>query len=113
MRTNGEDQKLYDPRLEMGTKFGTLSQTLGGTYTMDRDMPTALFLDPGGATRILLLPPEERGLAFFIANTADAAEDLTVKDDSNTNTIGTISQNETAWVVCDGTVWRICVGTTT
>lgn len=112
-RGNNWDSRNLGSRLIAGTYLGEMVQTLGGTLTMDRDMPTGICLDPGGATRVVLLPPEEAGLAFFIANAADAAEDLTIKEDSNTTTIGTISQNETAWLVCLGGVWRIGVGTTT
>lgn len=96
-------------------KLGVNSQTLAATYTMDHEMPPLQFLDPGGAGRTVLLPTEadSKGLVFVIINKADAAEDLTIKDDSNTNTIGTISQNELALLVCDGTTWSIGVGTTT
>lgn len=110
---NLHGQDGFDVRLVGGSKFGTMKQTLGATITMDRDMPTAIVLDPGGATRVVLLPPEEEGLAFFIANGADAAEDLTINEDAGVTTIGTISQNEAAWLVCIGLVWRISVGTTT
>lgn len=111
--TNKHGNLGFDQILVAGMKLGTMVLGAAGTITMDRDFPVAIALDPGGATRVLLLPPEEEGLAFFIANSADAAEDLTVKEDSNTTTIGTISQNETAWLVCIGGVWRISVGTTT
>jgi hypothetical protein len=96
-------------------RMGVGSQTLTGTTTLTHGMPPALFLDPGGATRIILMPTEadSKGLMFLIVNKADAAEDLTVKDDANAVTIGTISQNEMAILVCDGTTWSIGVGTTT
>ncbi len=63
-------------------------------------------LDPGGATRLVDLPAEavSTGLAYRILNTADAAEDLTVRDDGG-GTIATVSQNEAAWFACDGTTW--------
>lgn len=110
---NSWDSKARSLRIMHRLYLGTMAQTLAGTYTMDADMPTALGLDPGGATRVVLLPPEEEGLTFYIKNMADAAEDLTVKEDSNTTTIGTISQNETAWFVCIGGIWTIGIGTTT
>jgi hypothetical protein len=109
---NLENSRLWDPRFEMGVKSGTVLQTLGAGLTIDRDMPHALFLDPGGATRIITLPDPERGLSFWIWNQADAAEDLTINAPPAT-TIGTISQNEGAFIMSDGVVWRIAVGTTT
>lgn len=104
-----------DIRVMSKAKFGVNIQTLGATYTMTHDMPPLQFLDPGGAGRTVLLPTEadSKGLFFIITNRADAAEDLTVKEDSGTTTIGTISQNECAILVCDGVTWTIGVGTTT
>ena len=49
------------------------------------------------------------GLDFYIHNAADAAEVLTIKEDGGT-TICTPTQNETAYVYCDGTTWRGLVG---
>lgn len=60
--------------------------------------------DPGGAGRDVTLPAEatSAGQWRVIANRADAAEVLTVKDDGGA-TICTPTQNETAMVFCDGT----------
>jgi hypothetical protein len=113
MRANLEGAVIRDSLWTAGMKSGVNVQTLAGTTTMPTNPNVMNFLDPGGATRILLLPPEVKGLMLIIVNTADAAEDLTVKEDSNTTTIGTISQNEMAILVCNGTTWFIGVGTTT
>jgi len=71
------------------------------------DTDSALqFIDPGGAARDVELPAE--GLdnhLFVIANVADAAETLTVKDDGG-NTIGTVAQGETKIYISNGSVWR-------
>lgn len=113
MRGTFEDTKNYDPWLMKGVKGGVHIQTLTGATTLDRDMGFLAFLDPGGATRVVTLPTAELGLMFFIINTADAAEDLTIKNAAAT-TLGTISQNEGALIVCDGTNWYVTmVGTTT
>jgi len=80
--------------------------TLTGTLTMTNQYRQVLRIDPGGAARTVLLPPEEVGMTFVIINIADAAETMTLKDDSNTNTIGTITQNQTGWYWCDGTAWQ-------
>ena len=81
-------------------------ETLTGDKTLTITDARMQKLDPGGAGRDVNLPAEATadGIAYRILNAADAAEDLTVKDDG-ASTIVTISQNEAAWVVCDGTSW--------
>ena len=113
MRANMEGMSLLDFVMVRGAKGGVNIQALGGTLTMPTNPNMLNFIDPGGATRVLLLPPEVKGMILVIVNTADAVEDLTVKEDSGTTTIGTISQSEMALLVCDGTTWFIGVGTTT
>lgn len=81
------------------------SITAAGTVTMTNQYRNILKIDPGGAGRTVLLPPEEDGLCYWIVNAADAAENLTVKEDSNTTTVVTINQNESAVVVCMGSTW--------
>lgn len=80
------------------TATGNLTLTLG--YT------NMLRIDPGGSARDVTLPAEAgaEGAWFEILNTADGAENLVVKNDGG-STIVTISQNEKATVVCNGTAW--------
>lgn len=61
-------------------------------------------LDPGGAARVVTLPAESDGLRFVIGNRADAAEDITVNDDSGT-TIATVNQDDVGVFRSDGTGW--------
>lgn len=66
-----------------------------------------LVLDPGGATRVVVLqvaPSEYAGLEVVIQNDADAAEDLTIEYPENT-TILTVSQSETGRVMSTGSAW--------
>lgn len=105
MRSNLDGARLAGNLIMEKNRLGILAQTLSGTFTMDDDMPHLLFLDPGGASRTVLLPPEARGLWYIVVNTADAAETLTVKEDSNTTTIGSVSQNGIGFFFCDGTTW--------
>jgi len=88
------------------------TETLTGTKTLTVTDARMQFLDPGGAGRKVLLPAEasSSGLDFMIFNTADASEDLTVKEDSDTTTIVTISQNEGGLPACNGTTWKGFVG---
>ncbi|MBC8460849.1 MAG: hypothetical protein H8D67_22915 [Deltaproteobacteria bacterium] len=90
------------------------TETLGATLTLLVADAEYQFLDPGGASRDVVLPAEadSTGYRYYIFNTADAAENLVVKDDGG-NTILTIAQNESGIVVCNGTVWKGLVGANT
>lgn len=85
---------------------GANVETLAGAKTLT--VADAIFqrLDPDGSNRDVNLPAEasSTGKTYRIVNDANGAEDLVVKDDG-ASTIVTISQNEAAWVVCDGTAW--------
>lgn len=78
-------------------------QTLTGAVTLSNKSSQLLKLDPGGAHRDVTLPDYEDGLVFYIANAADAAENLVVKDAGGT--VATLNQNEAAWFWSDGADW--------
>jgi hypothetical protein len=63
-------------------------------------------LDPAGGAVNVDLPaePSSNGIWFYIMNAADAAENITVRNDAAA-TIVTLNQNEAAIVICDGTSW--------
>ena len=84
------------------------TETLSADKTLSATDPKVQFLDPGGASRNVTLPAEadSKAVIFWIVNTADAAEDLTVQDDGGT-TIGTVSQSQAKWFICDGSSWRV------
>ena len=88
-------------------RFKTETVTLGADKVLTKKSPTVQFLDPGGAARNVTLPPEadSAGLFFIIVNQADAAEIITVRDDTPT-TVVTPTQNEVAVVVCNGVTWE-------
>lgn len=112
-RNDIQGVRADDLRIYSQLKLGVGMMTLGANLTMDVEMPTVMVIDPTAA-RDVTLPPEadSEGLVFIIINAADAAEDITVKDDTPA-TVGTISQNEIGIFVCTGSVWRMCVGKTT
>ena len=70
-------------------------ETLSGDKTLANDDEQVQVLDPNGAGRNVDLPEDEEGLVYEIVNTADAAEDLTVRDNDG-NTIHAVSQDESA-----------------
>lgn len=88
-------------------KYTPATETLAANKTLVVKHSTLQFLDPGGAGRNVVLPAQadSSGLMFIIVNTADAAEDLTVQDDTPA-TVGIIGQNEIGIVFCDGTTWK-------
>lgn len=85
---------------------GANVETLTGNKTLAVSDKICQKLDPGGSARDVTLPAEAAGesLGYIITNAADGAENLVVKNDGG-STIVTISQNESAMVVCDGTTW--------
>jgi hypothetical protein len=93
-------QDAEDLRLVRKIKAATMQRTLAADLTITADMPHFMTLDPGGATRKLIMPLETNidniGLTFIVRNGADAAEDLTIRNNADSATVGTISQNEVA-----------------
>lgn len=86
--------------------FYSRTTTLTDTDTLTDESFPIQFLDPGGAGRIVELPAEAvTNHLFFIFNAADAAEDLTVKDDGGA-TIAVLSMGEAAFFVSNGIVWK-------
>lgn len=85
-------------------------RTLSGTDTLTAQHRPIQRLDPGGSARNVDLPAEatSKDMWFLIVNAADAAENLTIRDDG-ANTIATANQNEGALVWCDGTTWRLAI----
>lgn len=87
--------------------------TLAETLTAARVLTAAEFaaygvidLDPGGAARNVDLPVATTlgGQQTIIRNSADAAETITLRLTGGGATVATIDQNESAVVLCHGTV---------
>lgn len=91
---------------QLRLKGGVAVRTLTGAVTADATTENVGAWDPGGAHRDVTLPPEEssEGLVVWFKNTADAAENLVIKDDAG-STIVTIGQGEFALVACTGSAW--------
>ncbi len=96
-------------RFGIGTISGTGS---GNIASITADHPPILNVDPNGGAGDLLLPDAtlkaSKGLMFFITNTADAAEAITLKTsaDGALSPAIDLAQNESAVVWCDGAVWK-------
>jgi len=109
-----------DPQARiLHTSLHQVSATLVGTTTLLAPSGVAanpsqvvvsdelLALDPGGAARVVNLPPVTglRGARLMVVNVADAAEDLYLVDDVLSATLVTVSQSETGIVVAGDTRW--------
>lgn len=112
MRPTLEDAEAYGIKINVGLKLARNIEALTAEKTLNIGDATMQVLDPGGGDKDVLLPAEASsdGLVFLIKNTADAAESLIVKEDSDTTTIGTVAQNEAGLFFCDGTTWYSLVG---
>lgn len=84
-------------------------ETLSGDKTVSYTDAAIQVLDPGGAGRNVDLPADSVGQAFLVVNTADAAEDLTVRD-ADDNTIHAVSQDEAAYFVNTGSGYAVVAG---
>lgn len=90
------------------------NEALAGNRTItpaEIERYNAMAFDPGGAGRNVVLPAVAgcQGAFLWISNTADAAEVLTIQN-SAAATIVTPTQNEAAFVWCDGVRWYGHVG---
>ena len=115
MRQELVDCLLDNPVIRKGLKLAYAAQAIADNFAVTVDHPSLLFLDPNGGAKDVLLPAEasSAGLVFIIVNTADAAETITVKDDGDSSTIGSLAQGAVGLFVCDGTTWRGLVDTDT
>ncbi len=89
------------------------TETLSGTRVLtaaEVNKYGIMSFDPGGAGRAITLPAvaSNVGESIVIANTADAAEVLTISD--ATGTVITPTQNEAAMLWNDGVRWRGIAG---
>ena len=108
MRQNHEQAIMYGMTVAHGLKLRSLAKAVTAEMPIDPTWPPVLLLDPNGAARTALLPlaSSYEGLTFFIRNTADAAETLTLEDSTSTVVIGTLAQNVGGVFQSDGVVWR-------
>lgn len=94
-------------RLEGGINV----ETLGAAKVLDNRSSQFQVLDPGGASRDVTLPAlgTSKGLVFVFRNTADAAENLVIKN-AAAATIATLARGEAAVIGNEsGAAWSILV----
>jgi hypothetical protein len=103
--TGYADATAIDRHLALLGGVGTI--TAAANLTLTAGYGNLLRIDPGGAHRNVGLPAEatSNGFWYLIENTADAAENLTIRDDTPANVI-VLGRQEVALVYCDGTTWH-------
>jgi hypothetical protein len=79
---------------------------LTGNVTLTKASKFVQVLDPGGAHRNVTLPDvaASKGYVFTFVNTANAAENLVIKN-AGASTIVTIGQNQSGWAFSNGLTW--------
>lgn len=100
--------RLFSAGIYLPSRYTSRVLAVEDNLTLDCDDAYRQVIDPNGSNRNVVLPKEacSKGLCFLIYNSADAAEILTIQASDAATTICTPTQNEAAWVECDGTSWR-------
>ena len=105
MSGNLAETTTHESPKVIGTLGDYFAAAVTGTLTLDGSHGSKLVLTPDAARTVLLQPESTRnGVTVSIKNAGAYA--LTVKDDSNTSTIGTVGAGCVGWFHCDGTTWR-------
>lgn len=105
MRSQLDDNDVFNPTIRMGFKFGLNKAALGGNIILDVSSPTLQMLDTGGVARNIQMPAPVKGLTFLFYNTSAGAFGLVIKKVDGTTTIGTVAQAKFAIVFSDGLDW--------
>ena len=93
---------------QLRLKGGVESVTLTGSLTLDAADANVLNLDPGGADRTVTLLAEDSavGALFWVRNSADATEGITINDDAAALVVA-LGRGDSALLGCDGSSWSV------
>jgi len=97
-------------RFQSESPGGVNIATLTGNLTLTDKSSQIQVLDPGGSSRDVTLPAARDGMWWMFSNTADADEDLVIKDAAG-GTLLTINQGEQGMVAVDGTTYGVVYDT--
>lgn len=110
--------KIFDAIHQSGFRAGVNRQTIGAQISLAKDAPPIQVLTPTVDSDVLL--PDEtdaqvKGMIFIIYNDAAAASgfDLVVKENDDTTTVDTLTEQQGALFFCDGTQWVAVRGAAT
>ncbi len=108
MRQNHVGGDYREMRVTQDMQLVSMTMAVTADWPIPASSPPVLLLDPNGGAKDVLLPAEatSQDRVLWIYNTADAAENLVVKEDSDTTIIATLAQGASGLFHCDGTTWR-------
>lgn len=99
------DEQVVTDLLESILAVGQSNrETLSGDKTLSENSAPIQSIDPGGAARNVDLPSADTHQFYVIGNRADAAENITVRNSSD-STINTLNQDDVGLYFYDGTAW--------
>ncbi len=104
--TEGRRPQTFQSQRPGGVNIATLT----GALVLTDKSSNIQVLDPGGANRNVDLPAARDGMWWMFSNTANADEDLVIRDAAGA-TIVTINQGEQAMVAVDGTTYGVVYDT--
>lgn len=113
MRSQLENNDLFDPVLKKGLKLGSLEYIPATGWALPADSPPLVILNPAGAVNVLLptSTPARKGLMFMISNPSAFTVTLQTDGGAGFTTAIVLATLETAWVYCTGSAtqavgWR-------
>lgn len=118
MRSEVHGTKLVGNVLQNGNRLGVNKQGISAQIVLTADSPPIQVLTPTVDCDVLL--PDEtlessKGLFFLIYNDAAAAStfDLIVKENDDSTTVDTLTEQQGSLIFCDGTQWVAIRGAAT
>jgi hypothetical protein len=102
MRADTEDISAFNTTVKSG-RFSSSTKVLAGPATVTLNGSIVNFFDPNGATRVITMPPAQKG-RFYVLNNTGISGSLDVRTDSNV-AITTLGPNESALMFSAESTW--------
>jgi hypothetical protein len=104
MRTQLENNDIFDPIIKKGFKLGSMTIVPADNFPLPADAPPYVELNPAGAVDILMPTSnaDRKGLCFLIANISGSTITLKTDGDAAFTTAIVLLTNEVTLVVCTG-----------
>lgn len=113
MRSNLEDNKLYNPFIQSGLRLASMECTAADNFVIDEDSPPLIILDAAGAIDVLLPAATAalKGLTFIIMNISTSTMTIKSSGDAGFTTAIVLATLENTIVICTGSAtaaigWR-------
>lgn len=113
MRTQLENNDLFDPIFKKGLKLGIMTYVPADNFALPADAPPLVVLNPAGAVDILMptSSADRAGLTFLISNPSANVITLKTDGDAAFTTAIVLAAGESTIVFCTGSTtqalgWR-------